>query len=86
MPGPVKLTDVGAEAAGNDPDSAIRPKTDREVAIERLRERSPKRWMGYVAVTRAERAVIERGIGPGRFCSRQRWAGGTAGRVERKRA
>ena len=56
---------------------------DRQAAIEHLRERSAKRWMASATVTRAERSVTDPGIGTGRFCSRQRWAGRTAGRVER---
>ena len=86
MPGPVKLAGVGAEVAGDDRESVKLPMPVHEVAIERLRERGPGRQMGFGTNTRAERVVIERGMGPGGFCSRHRWAGGTAGRVERKRA
>ena len=86
MPGSIDLAGVGAKAVGDDPESAIPPMSDHQAEVERLRERSPKRWMASATATRSERTVIERGIGPGGFCSRQRWAGGTAGRVERKRA
>ena len=83
MPGPVIFAGAGAKAVGDDPDSAIPRRPDRQAEVERLRERSPKRWMASATATRTERAVIEQGIGPGGFCSRQRWAGGTAGWVER---
>ena len=75
MPGPVIFAGGGAKAAGDDRESVKRPMLDRQAEAERLQERSPKRWMASATATRTERAVIERGIGPGGFCSRQRWAG-----------
>ena len=86
MPGRVNEADTEAETTGNDPELVIRPKTGREAGTCRVRGRMLERWSERATVARVERAVIERGIGPGVFCSRQRWAGGTAGRVERKRA
>ena len=46
MPRPINEAGVEAEAMGRDPDSAIRPKPDREAAIERLRERRLERRSG----------------------------------------
>ena len=75
MPGPVKLTGVGAEVTGDDRESVILPMPVHEVAIERLRERGPERRMGSATVTRAERAVIERGIGLAGFAQDNDWRG-----------
>ena len=75
VPGPIDLAGGGTKAVGGDPESIKRPMPDHQADVERLRERCPKRWMASATATRTERAVIERGIGPGGFCSRHRWAG-----------
>ena len=75
VPRPVDLTGVGAEAAGDDPALAIRAKTDGEAGIRRVRGRMLEQWSERATFARVERATIERGIGPGGFCPRQRWAG-----------
>ena len=75
VPGPIDLAGVGAEVTGDDRESVILPMPVHEVAIERLRERGPERRMGSATVTRAERAVIERGIGLAGFAQDNDWRG-----------
>ena len=75
MPGPVNLAGVGAEVMGDDREWVILPMPVHEVAIERLRERGPERRMRSATVTRAERAVIERGIGLAGFAQDNDWRG-----------
>ena len=68
VPGRVNEAGIEAKAADNDPALAIRAKTGREAGICRVRGRMRGQWSERATVARVERAVIERGIGPGRFC------------------
>ena len=65
---------------------AIRPMPARKAAIDRLLDRRLERKVGSATVTRAERAVTERGIGLCRLAPGRRWQGRAAGRVERESA